>query len=124
VFGDEGLVVEGDHGEEVVSDVVVRDVVEEEAADPAEEGTIDGTDGTTEERPFVLAVVRHRGVGVMEEGQHDDPVVGKEVRNEVFAEEVEDTILVGVVGESAGHGRETNVGDDDGETLFGFEEGG
>lgn len=77
MFGDDGLVVEGDHGKEVVGDVVVRDVVEEEAADPAEERAVDGTDGATEERPFVLAVVGHGGVGVMEEGQHDNPVVGK-----------------------------------------------
>jgi len=49
--------------------------VEEETADPAEKRSVDGGDGTADEGPLFLAVVRDARVGVVEVCEHDDPVV-------------------------------------------------
>jgi len=122
VFGDLRLVVEGDDGEEVVCDVVVGDVVEEEAADPAKERSVDGADGTAEEGPLVLAVVGHGGVSVVQEGQHDDPVVGQEVGRDEHGGKSKETVVVGPVCDDTCHERKTNVGSDDGIALLGLEQ--
>ena len=45
-------------------------VMEEEAADPAECGTVDGGSGTPKERPFLLAIVRDGRVRMVKEGYH------------------------------------------------------
>ena len=59
-------------GEEVVDDVVVGDVVEEEASLPAEEGTVDSGSGATLEVPLFSTVVREARVSVVQVGDHDD----------------------------------------------------
>ena len=59
----------------MVRDVVVRDVVQEEAAGPAEQRAVDGRDGAAEEGPLLAAVVRDGRVRVVQEGEHHDPVV-------------------------------------------------
>jgi hypothetical protein len=56
----------------VVDNVVVGDIVEEEASLPAKERTIDGTSSTTLEVPLLTAIVGHGSVSVMEVGNHDD----------------------------------------------------
>lgn len=77
----------------MVRDVVMRDVVEEEAASPTQERPVYGADGTAEEAPLLVAVVRDGRVRVVEVREHDDPVVGEDVRHEVELEEVGDTDL-------------------------------
>jgi len=57
--------------------VVVRDVVQEEATGPAQEWSVNGGEGTTEEGPLLAAVVGHGGVRVVQVCEHDDPVVGQ-----------------------------------------------
>jgi hypothetical protein len=70
---DAGTVLTERHlGEEVVHDVVVGDVVQEEAALPAEEVAVDGARGAALEGPLALAEVRERGVRVVEVGDHDE----------------------------------------------------
>jgi len=56
---------EGDRREQVVSNVVMRHVVEEEASGPSKKGPINSGDGTSEERPLLITVVGNRGIGVM-----------------------------------------------------------
>ena len=59
-------------GEEVVNDVVVRDVMEEEAAHPSQEISVDRSSSTALEVPLFAAVVGHVRVGVVQVGDHDD----------------------------------------------------
>lgn len=59
----------------MVSNVVMRHIVEEEASSPSKKGPINSRDGTSEERPLLVTVVCNSGIGVMEISQHDDPVV-------------------------------------------------
>lgn len=57
--------------------MVMGDVVEEETTRPSQQRPVDGRDSATEERPLPVTEVRNSGIGVMEVGQHDNPVVGK-----------------------------------------------
>ena len=66
----------------MVGNVVVRNVMQEEAARPTEKRSINSRDGTSNKGPCVLAEVRHRRIGVMQVSEHDDPVVREEVRDE------------------------------------------
>lgn len=52
-------------------------VVEEEASHPSHEWAVNGSRGTAEEGPGILSEVRHRRVGVVEESEHNNPVVGE-----------------------------------------------
>ena len=104
----------------VMEDVSLRDSVREAATKPAEEGTsatekraVEGGEGTTLEVERGATVVREVGVGVLEEGDQNEPVVDPEVR---------DTIDAGHLGESTGDRpvdkssdpeENTNVTDDD-----------
>ena len=60
-------VVEGDGGDQVVADVRADDVVEEVGVDEAQVA-INGGGRAARERPRLVVVVRHAGVGVLEEG--------------------------------------------------------
>ena len=57
--------------------MIMRDVVEEEATSPAEERPVDGGNGTSEEGPLLVAIVSDGRVGMVEVGEHHDPVVGE-----------------------------------------------
>ena len=50
----------------------MRDVVEEEAALPAQKRAVNGSGGAALEVPLLPAVVRQVGRGMMEVGDHDD----------------------------------------------------
>ena len=50
----------------------MRDVVQEEAALPAQKRAVDGGGGAALEVPLLPAVVRQVGRGVVEVGDHDD----------------------------------------------------
>lgn len=67
-------IVERNSGEVVVTDVGFDDVVEEELADEPELSVNGGT-CTTGKGPFRVFVMGQGGVGVLQEGQEDDPVV-------------------------------------------------
>lgn len=105
-------VVEGNGGDVVVENVGLDDAVEEVAADEAK-FAVDGGSGSTSEGPGVGIVVRERGVGVLEEGDSDEPVVDPDVGEEVPDEEVlEAEVLVDEVKGSAGQS-ETDVRQED-----------
>ena len=48
------MLTKGNGDEEMVRDVVAADVVQEEAACPAEDGAVDGGEGAADEGPLVL----------------------------------------------------------------------
>lgn len=108
-----GSVVEGHLGEEVVDDVVVGDVVEEETSLPAEEVTVDGSGGTTLEGPFLLAVVGEHGVGVVEVGDHDEPVADAEPGETVVFDDFASSVDGRGVGDTPDHGEDAGVGSED-----------
>jgi hypothetical protein len=60
-----------------VSDMIVADIMEEEAAHPSKKWAVDCSSSTTKEGPFALPVVWNRWVRVMQKGKHNDPVVNK-----------------------------------------------
>lgn len=63
-------VVEGDGGDQVMADVGANDVMEKMGIDEAEVA-IDGGSCATGEIPGLAVVMRHGGVGVLEEGNGD-----------------------------------------------------
>ena len=63
-------VVEGNCGYEVVADVCADDVVEEVGIDESEIA-VDGCGCAAGESPGFVVVVRHRCIGVLEEGDCD-----------------------------------------------------
>lgn len=73
--------------------------MEEKAAHPSHKWTINSGSGTTEESPSILAEMRHRRIGMVQEGEHDDPVVGEKVRDEVVLGERGEARLIGPGGE-------------------------
>lgn len=56
----------------VVDDMVMGDVVKEEAALPAQEVTIDGRSSTALEVPFLATIVRELRVSVVEIRDHNN----------------------------------------------------
>lgn len=62
-------------------------VVEEEAAKPTHQGSINGRCRTTQESERVIAEMGHSGVGMVEVGEHDDPVVRESVWDKVVLDE-------------------------------------
>lgn len=66
---------EGHRREHVVHDVEVRDVVEEDATDEAQEVAVDGGDCAARGCPCATAVDWDFGVCVVQKGDHDNPVV-------------------------------------------------
>jgi len=107
VLGQLGTVVKRHGREEMMGNMVMRDlffynlvfkvatsgmtvqthVVQEETSHPTHEGTVYSRSGAAEESEGIVAEMGHGGVGVVKVSEHDDPVVGKCIRNEVILEE-------------------------------------
>lgn len=105
-------VVERNGRDVVVEDVGLDDTVEKVATNEAELA-VNGGSGSTSEGPGVGIVVRKRGIGVLEEGDGNEPVVDPEVRKKVPNEEVlEAELLVDEVESSAGKSK-ADVGEED-----------
>lgn len=133
ITGLPGVVV-GDLAADVVGDVSLGDTVSGGGADPsgnladdarsAHEFTIEGRESTTGEGEGGGLVVRKSRVGVLEEGDEDEPVVDPEVRKEVNAEDVQETESHEGVSETSHPDDNANVGDDDVGVLVGSEQRG
>lgn len=93
-------VVEGNGGDVVMKDVGLNDAVKEGASDEAKLA-VDGSSGTTSVGPGVGVVVGQGGVGMLQEGDHDEPVVDPEVRDDVPDEEVVEAVALADEGESS-----------------------
>ena len=72
-------VVVGHLGRDVVSNVGLGDTVEGDGADPSEELSVDSAESASGEGPLVGRVVGQEGVGVLKEGDQDEPVVNPEI---------------------------------------------
>lgn len=102
----------------------ITHVVQEEAAHPTHQRPIDSRSSTAQESPGVFPEVGHGGIGVVQKGEHDDPVVGEEVRDEVVLGEGGDRGVVGPNGKESHPGGETDVSNDDWNTVRLAEESG
>jgi hypothetical protein len=113
-------------GKEMMGDVIVRDVVEEETTNPAQERAIDSGSSSTKESPLLVAVMRYGRIGVLEVREHDDPVVGQlqrkwgwiptleerrthEKRDEVELGEVRNTDLARIVNKNRRHSGNSDI---------------
>jgi len=106
-------IVMRDRRDQVVGNVVVRNVMQEEATRPTEKWSINSRNGTSNKGPCVLTEVRHRRVGVMQVSEHDDPVVREEVRDDV---KLCDSSQVGnpyPISDGAAHSKKAKVRHDD-----------
>ena len=61
--------------------------MQEETSHPTYEGAVYSRGGAAEESEGVVAEMGHGRVGVVKVSEHNDPVVGKSIRNEVILEE-------------------------------------
>jgi len=111
-----------DGRDKVMSNVVVRNVVQEETANWTKERSINGGDSSTDERPGVFAEMRHSGIRVVKVSQHDDPMVCEEVRNRVEFDDGRDVRPFDPCVDDGSHGEEAQIREYDLPSLFLFEE--
>lgn len=104
----------------VVKDVSLRNSVCEDATEPAEKRTgttekraVEGGERTTLEVECRAAIVREVGVGVLEEGDQNQPVVDPEVRNTIDAGHLQEPTGDRPVDKSTNPEEDTYVTDDD-----------
>jgi hypothetical protein len=97
----------------VVSDVGFTDTVQDDSTDRAEELSVDGAECASSKRPLGGRVVREQGVGVLQEGNGDEPMVYLEVGDDVEDEDFTEASHGGPVGDDGEDDEETDVGPDD-----------
>ena len=102
-------VVEGDGGDVVVKDVGLDDAVEHGASNEAELA-VNGGGGTTDICPGLRVVVRKSRVGVLEEGDGDEPVVDPQVGDDVPNKEVGEAVVLANPGKSSEGDGNADVG--------------
>lgn len=122
LFSNVGLVVPSDVREEMVSNMVVANVVEVNTSGPAKERPVNRRKSAPKVRPLAVSVHGNCRVRVMEIGKHDDPVVQENVRNEVELDERRNTDGLRPPVENATHNSQPNVGGNDPVTLMRFEQ--
>jgi len=110
VLGGFWSVVERHLGEEVVDNVEVSDVVEEESSLPSKDRSVNGGSGTSLEVPFLSAVVGHDGVGVVQVGDHDEPVTDAKPWDAVVLSDLRSAPDRARVADPPNHGGNTEVG--------------
>jgi len=97
----------------VVRDVGFADTVKDVSSDRTHEGTVDGGEGASGEGPFVGGVVGKDGVGVLQEGDQDEPVVDPKVRDQVHVGDLSESALVAPEPANSKSSGNTNVRQDD-----------
>ena len=117
-------VVVGDLGGNVVGNVSLADTVENVRANGSKEVSVNGSKSSTGKGPLVGRVVGQDGVGVLEVGDENEPVVNPEVRENVKNEHLGDRTLVSPVAKTSHDGSDTNVGQDDVKVVTGLENDG
>jgi len=106
-------VVVGDLGRGVVSDVGLANTVEDPSTNGSHESSVNGSEGSSGEGPLLGRVMGQDGVGVLEVGDEDEPVVDVEVRNTVDDEHFGERPLDRPVGKTGKDSTYSNVGHDD-----------
>ena len=114
-------IVEWNSRDVVMQDVGFDDVVENVLTDKTE-FTVHGGSSPSGESPLVSSVVRHLWVGVLQVGDEHQPVVNKQVRQEVVDKDVEATEVLVPGVENSHLDQDTNVGDDDIPVVSSFKE--
>ena len=105
-----GSMVEGQLGEEVMDDMIMRNIVEEESSLPPKEITIDSSSCTALESPLVLPVVGHFGVGVVQVSDHDKPMGDLKPRDTIVLDYFGCTKDGAGVGDAPCHSEDSDVG--------------
>jgi hypothetical protein len=70
--------IEGHLGEQMMADMSISDVMHGVIQDWSE-GTIDGAESSSQPVPFLSTEVRHEDIGVLEESDQNQVVVGDHV---------------------------------------------
>lgn len=102
-------VVERNQGDKVVKDVSLDNSVHKVTSDESKL-SVDGSGGSTAVVPGLRVVVRKRGVGVLQEGNGDEPVVNPKVGNTIPKENVEGSKLLGSGIQRVSHQGNSDVG--------------
>lgn len=102
-------VVEWDGGDQVVKDMGANNVVEEMGVDEAEV-TVNGGGGSTGKVPGLVVVMWEGSVGVLEEGDGNNPVVNPEVWDNVVEDHVPAANHLTTSNEETNHGKNTHNG--------------
>jgi hypothetical protein len=105
---------------DMVQNVCLGDTVCSMSTEPShqlaavtEKVAVHGSESTTRESKLGWAVVRKQGVGMLEEGDEDEPVVDPKVGNEIGNQDVGETIIVNTSGNAKRPESNTNSGDND-----------
>lgn len=114
-------VVVRDLRRDVVGNVCLGNTVENVSANGTQEVTINGSKGTTGESPLVGRVVGEGRVGVLKEGDEDEPVINPQVGDTVDGSDLFDTSLRSPEGKSSKDKYDTDVRPDDLPVLVGLE---
>jgi len=105
-------VVEGDGGDVVVENVGLDNAVEKGASDEAKL-TVNGSSGTASVGPGVGVVVGQGRVGVLQEGDHDKPVVDPQIGDDVPDKDVVEAPVLADPGEEANDESEAEITEQD-----------
>ncbi len=118
--------------------MVMRNVVQEKTSGPSQERAVNRSNRTSKESPLFVAIVSNSRIRMVQECQHDNPVVGElscqlviatlfghhityKVRNKVQLEEINEPDFPRPSIEDTGHNNETNIGSNDPLPLLRFE---
>lgn len=96
----------------MVDDMKMCNTVEEEIAHRAQKVPIDRGSRATRIRPFRVAVMWQHGVGVVEVGDHDEPVVHTEPWDTVVLDDIREAVQAAGVSHGVDHCEDAEVGDD------------
>lgn len=105
-------VVEGNGGDVVVKNMGLDNAVEKSASDESE-FTVNGGSSATSVGPGLSIVVRQGGVGVLQEGNGNEPVVDPEVGDDVPDEQVVETIVLVNPGKAGDDDSKTKITEQD-----------
>jgi hypothetical protein len=117
-------VVVGNLGGDVVGNVGFTNTVEDVRANGSEEVSVNGGKSSTGKGPLVSRVVGQDGVGVLEVGNENEPVVNPKVRNGVKHEHLGNRALVGPVAKTSHDRGDTDVGQDNVKVVTSLEDDG
>lgn len=100
-------------GADVVSNVSLGNTVQDVRSNGSQPLSVNGAESTSREGPAVGLVMRQQRVGVLQVGDHDQPVVDPEVRDTIVSHHGTERSLRDGVGNGAESEGNSNVGHQD-----------
>lgn len=100
---------EGQFREEMMYHMIVGDIVQEEPALPAQEVPVDGGSCTALVVPFLSTIMWQERIGVMQIGDHDEPMGDFEPRKSVVFDHFGSSILCTRPFDSPEHRQKTKI---------------